>query len=239
MTSREDWARFEPKAIPTKTELGELEAWLDSVRPAEGGPARLLDLGCGAGAVSRRLFERGFFVVGVDINSEAVAEARRTADGVLFHVRDVASPRGLDLDEAPFDGVVCQLVLSVVGDVSDRRRLLANALDSLRPGGSLYLSASGVSDAINPSYARLYEQDFPLTGERHTYCSRDAKGNVLYRTHHFTEEELRSLLESGGFVDVAIRRKEESSSRRPGEAALFLYAFSRRRLALDATRLPA
>ncbi len=230
MTSREDWARFEPTAIPTKTELGELEAWLDGIRPGKAGPAHLLDLGCGAGAVSRRVYEKGFTVVGVDINSDAVAEARRTTAGATFHVRDVASPRGLELDEAPFDGVVCQLVLSIVGDVSDRRRLLANALDSLRPGGAFYLSASGVSDAINPGYGRLYEQDFPLTRERHTYCSRDATGNVLYRTHHFTEDELRDLLESAGFMDVVIERKKESSSRRPGEAAFFLYAFSRKRL---------
>jgi SAM-dependent methyltransferase len=229
VTSREDWARFEPAAIPTKAEIAELEAWLDALRPAEAAPARLLDLGCGVGGVSRRLFEKGFFVVGVDVNSEALAEARRTAEGVTFRLRDVASPRGLELDEAPFDGVVCQLVLSIVGDVSDRRRLLENALDSLRPGGCLYLSASGVSDAINPSYGRLYEQDFPSTGERHTYCSRDTMGNVLYRTHHFTEKELRDLLESSGFVDVVIRRKKEFSSRRPGEAAFFLYAFSRKR----------
>ncbi len=228
MTSREDWARFDPAAIPTKTELRELDAWLDSDRHAEDGPARLLDLGCGVGAVSRRLFEKGFSVVGVDINSEAVAEARRTVEGVAFHVRDVASPNGLELDEAPFDGVVCQLVLSIVSGLSDRRRLLANALDSLRPGGFFYLSASGVSDEINPAYGRLYEEDFPSTGERHTYCSRDAMGSVLYRTHHFTEEELRDLLESSGFVDVVLTRKKESSSRRPGEAAYFLYAFSRR-----------
>jgi SAM-dependent methyltransferase len=178
--------------------------------------------------VSRRLLRRGFYVVGVDINSEAVEQARRTAEGITFHVRDVASPRGLELDETPFDGVVCQLVLSIVGDVSDRRRLLANALESLRPGGLFYLSASGVSDGINPGYGRLYEQDFPSTGEHHTYCSRDAMGNVLYRTHHFTEEELRDLLESSGFVDVVIERKRESSSRRPGEAAFLLYAFSRK-----------
>jgi SAM-dependent methyltransferase len=226
LTSREDWSRFEVAAIPTKTDLGELEAWLDLAPP----PARILDLGCGVGAVSRRLSEKGFSVVGVEINSAAVEEARRTASGATFHVRDVTSPRGLELDEVPFDRVVCQLVLSIVGDLSDRRRLLENAYDSLRPGGLLYLSASGASDELNPSYARLYERDFPSTGERHTYYSRDEGGNVLYRTHHFTEEELHDLLEGAGFVDVAIRRKEETSSRRPGEAAYFLYAFAKREL---------
>jgi hypothetical protein len=35
----------------------------------------------------------------------------------------------------------------------------------LRPGGQLLLSASGVSDSINAGYARLYADDFPLTGE--------------------------------------------------------------------------
>jgi hypothetical protein len=36
---------------------------------------------------------------------------------------------------------------------------LRHVRENLRPGGWLYLSASGVSDTINAGYARLYADD--------------------------------------------------------------------------------
>ncbi|QSA96508.1 bifunctional 2-polyprenyl-6-hydroxyphenol methylase/3-demethylubiquinol 3-O-methyltransferase UbiG [Methylococcus sp. EFPC2] len=224
--SRLDWMDFSPEAIPTKTDLSRLEAWLDTRGVA--GPARILDLGCGAGALSRRLVQRGYSVTGMDINAKAIAEASAAVPAARFETTDIASPLGLGLIEPAFDGVVCQLVISIIGDAGDRARLLANAHDALAPGGWLYLSASGVSDDLNPDYARLYEHDFPLTGERHTYLSRDTGGNALYRTHHFTRDELTALLRAAGFVAVEIAETLEASSRRPDQRARFFYGFCRR-----------
>ena len=220
------WESFDPASIPTKDDRPELETWLDRI-PEKSA---LLDLGCGAGGVSRRLVERGFAVVGVDINEQALSRARETAPGAKFYRRNVASAGGLALEEAPFDGVVCQLVLSIVGGPEERRSLLENARRALAPRGYLYLSASGVSGDINPAYRRRYEEDFPKTGERYTYFSRDEQGNVLYRTHHFEEQELTRLLEEAGFEVLEIRKKRETSSRRPGEAAFFFYASCRSKL---------
>ena len=111
----------------------------------------------------------------------------------------------------------------------DRATLLRNIRDNLRPGGRLYLSASGVSGTINPGYARLYDEDAHLTGERHSYFSRDERGAILYTTHHFTDRELRDLLEASGFDEIGVTTERETSSRRPDEAALFHYATCRRR----------
>ena len=68
-----------------------------------------------------------------------------------------------------------------------------------------------MSDAINPGYARLYTADFAQTGERHTYYSRDSEGRILYATHHFTSEELASLLEQEGFSDSTVTTEREVS----------------------------
>jgi len=190
--------------------------------------SRLLDLGCGTGAVAARLRDAGFDVVGVDINPGAVDLARNAVESAAFYVRDIAASSGLDLGERPFSAVVCQLVISIVGAQEARRALLANAFRLLEPGGHFFLSASGVSDDVNPGYARLYERDLPETGERRTYFSRDEEGRILYVTHHFEEGELRRLLEDAGFEDVTIVRKLETSSRRAGEAAVFFYARSRK-----------
>ena len=220
MDARGNWERFDPGSIPTKLDLAVLEAWLDGLRRG----CAILDLGCGVGGVSLRLLARGFAVTGCDINTEALARAGDAAPGARFYRRDVAAAAGLALEEAPFDAVVCQLVLSIVGGPEERERLLRNARDALRPGGRLYLSASGVSGDVNPGYRRAYQEDFPLTGERHTYFSRDSAGNVLYRTHHFEEDELEELLVTAGFEAVEILKKCEASSRRPEETAFFFYA---------------
>ncbi len=220
--SQRDWASFDPESIPTKVDVPELEAFLADV----GRKGSLLDLGCGNGGLSRALAARGYHVTAVDINAGAIASARESA--VSFHVRDILSTDGLNLSAAPFSIVVCQLVISLVGGVAERARLLQNAHDSLEPGGWLYLSASGISDDINPGYARLYDEDFAETGEHGTYFSRDSAGNILYATHHFTEPELRALLEASGLEVSRLTVKKEASSRRSDEAARFLYAVARK-----------
>ncbi len=213
-----------------------LEAFLKRYpwQTGSGRRRRLLDLGCGDGALSERFWAMGYEVVGVDINGPALDAARsRFGPGtpdhpMLFARADITAALTPPLPWTDFDLVVCQLVISVVGDIHDRQRLLTNAREALRPGGHLYLSASGVSHGINPGYARLYQQDQAITGERHSYLSRDAEGNVLYQTHHFTEPELRRLLQRRGFNDITIATQEEHSSRRPDEAANFHHVTARR-----------
>jgi SAM-dependent methyltransferase len=181
------------------------------------------------------LFDAGFSVVGVDISPTAIDEARLLAvpsEGggafLRFDVADISAAERPRTDGAPFDVVVCQLVLSIVGGVLERENLLRHLHEHLRPGGGLYLSASGVSDSINAGYARLYADDGPLTGEPYSYYSRDEKGTILYTTHHFSAEELVALLEGAGFVEVHIDTEREASSRRPDEAAFFHYVTCRR-----------
>jgi SAM-dependent methyltransferase len=221
--SRGDWASYPPEQIPTKRDVPELELFVDEA----GAVGRLLDLGCGSGRISQSLAERGFDVTGVDINEAALAAAA-SRPGLRFLVRDIVSAGGLNLEGPPFRIVVCQLVISLVGGVAERKALLDNAFSALEPGGLLYLSASEVSDDVNPGYRKLYLDDFPETLERHSYFSRDADGNILYMTHHFTGVELSAILDEAGFEMVRLSSKTESSSRRPGEAAHFLYAVCRR-----------
>jgi 2-polyprenyl-3-methyl-5-hydroxy-6-metoxy-1,4-benzoquinol methylase len=232
----EDWRRFDAGSIPTKESTPHLDAFLQQLRQASPDqPLTLLDVGCGDGRLSRRLQEQGFSVLGVDISPAAVHAARTLAGPadaagrwLRFEEADVAADQGPHLDAGPFDIVVCQLVISIIGDARNRANLLRHVHDNLRPGGWLALSASGVSDTINAGYARLYAEDVHLTGERHSYLSRNEGGEVLYMTHHFTADELTSLLQAAGFGEISVTTERETSSRRPSEAAYFLYATCRR-----------
>jgi len=234
--ARDDWRRFDAASIPSKAATPHLDAFLTRLRETapDAPPPTLLDVGCGTGGLDRRLYDRGFAVLGVDISPAAIRAARRLigpadapGSSLRFAEADFAGDECPPLEGGPFDVVVCQLVISIIGDPRQRRNLLRHVHHHLRPGGWLYLSASGVSDAINPGYARLYAEDAPLTGERHSYLSRDERGQVLYTTHHFTEDELTSLLEDAGFGAISVASEREASSRRPHEAAYFLYATAR------------
>jgi SAM-dependent methyltransferase len=99
------------------------------------GPGRALDLGCGAGRNAVWLAERGWRVTAVDYSDVAldIARARSAARGVDVEwiAADVVAwtppSRAFDL--------VC--VLYVQLPPAERRRLLARAVDAVRPGGTL------------------------------------------------------------------------------------------------------
>lgn len=232
----DDWRRFDAERIPSKASTPHLDAFLAAVRRQAVGhpPLRLLDVGCGTGGLGRRLHDAGFSVLGVDVNPDAIGAARAlvaSADAserfLRFIEGDVATDDMPRFAAGPFDVVVCQLVLSIIGDARRRANLLRHMRDNLRPGGWLYISASGVSDTINAGYARLYAEDVDLTGEPYSYLSRNDRGDVLYMTHHFTVDELVQQLAAHGFDRIDVATEKETSSRRPDEAAYFHYATCR------------
>ncbi|NES24048.1 MAG: class I SAM-dependent methyltransferase [Symploca sp. SIO3E6] len=236
--SRNDWQKFSPENIPSKSSIPQLEQFLDRVSkqlPKQQSP-RLLDLGCGNGAISKQLYAKGFSVTGIDINVNAIEAAQESlavADEgnphqLKFFAGDIASEKGLLTEPQLFDVVICQLVISIIGNVDDRVNLLRNIFRALEPDGWLYLSASGVSDTINNQYQKLYHADYESTREHYTYFSRNEKGEVLYTTHHFSETELKSIISKAGFNRIEIQRNREVSSRRPDEAAYFYYVTCRK-----------
>jgi SAM-dependent methyltransferase len=97
--------------------------------------ARVLDLGCGAGYLSRALAARGARVLGLDLSPAMVAHARTHERerrlGIDHAVMDAAdAARGLRPES--FDLVVSCLALQ---DMPDPAAAIAGAWRSLRPGG--------------------------------------------------------------------------------------------------------
>jgi ubiquinone/menaquinone biosynthesis C-methylase UbiE len=97
--------------------------------------ARLLDVGCGAGASVEHLRSRyGFDARGVDISSTLIAEGlQRTPDLPL----SIAAAEELPFTGESQDGILCECVLSLL---DDPLRALAEFRRLLRSGGYLMLS---------------------------------------------------------------------------------------------------
>ena len=97
---------------------------------------RILDAGCGSGALSAALCDRGAVVTGIDASARMLALARRRlGDNVALHVADLSDR--LPFADAAFDDVVASLVLHYLEDWGPT---LAELRRVLRPGGRLIAS---------------------------------------------------------------------------------------------------
>jgi SAM-dependent methyltransferase len=111
-------------------------------------PARLLDLGCGAGWTSVFFARRGYDVTGQDIAPDmvAAAEANRDRQG-LANLRFVVS----DYESLVFPGDFdCAVFFDSLHHAVDEEAALASAFRALRPGGVLVTHEPGEGHAERP-----------------------------------------------------------------------------------------
>lgn len=95
---------------------------------------KVLDLGCGYGALSRILAERGAAVTGVDLSGQLLNRARELEVDQLQGIRYLqGNAANVDWwDGEPFDGVVCNMALM---DIDDLDGAMRSAAAVLKPGG--------------------------------------------------------------------------------------------------------
>ncbi len=99
--------------------------------------ARVLDLGCGSGALLASFEQRRWARVGLDISPTGIALARQTYPDIEFIEADATSDLRPLIGEATFDVVVSTETLE---HVVLPRPFLANAYAALKPGGRMVMS---------------------------------------------------------------------------------------------------
>jgi 2-polyprenyl-6-hydroxyphenyl methylase/3-demethylubiquinone-9 3-methyltransferase len=80
------------------------------LRALPAGDVRVLDLGCGNGALTARIRQAGKRVSGIDFTPSGIERARRENPGVTFHVHDLNEPLP-DSMRGQFDAVVSAEVI--------------------------------------------------------------------------------------------------------------------------------
>jgi demethylmenaquinone methyltransferase/2-methoxy-6-polyprenyl-1,4-benzoquinol methylase len=110
---------------------------------------RVLDVGCGTGALSLRAARRGARVLGVDVNPEmlAVAKARVEQEGLTTRVelREMGVAEIDHLETGSFDVVMSGLCFSELGE-DEIAFALREIRRILQPGGVLM-----IADEVRPS----------------------------------------------------------------------------------------
>src|SRR5213079_1563438 len=124
MGSIQEWnAEQYAKNARFVSDLG--QAVLDLLNPQPG--ERILDLGCGDGALTEKLVAAGASVVGVDASTDMVNAARQR--GLDARVMDGCS---LELD-SEFDGVLSNAAIHWMK--RDPDAVIAGVYSALKPGG--------------------------------------------------------------------------------------------------------
>ncbi|WAA10354.1 class I SAM-dependent DNA methyltransferase [Fervidibacillus albus] len=181
----------------------------------------VLDLACGTGEISVRLYERGLAVTGVDLSDEMLSVANAKAESYGFSIpffqQDMRGLEGL----GPFDVVVsfCDSLNYLESD-QDVRQTFQSVFDVLHPNG-LFLfdvhSVGKMDDFVGKTFASNEEEIAYIwnsfQGEKEhsvehelTFFVRDSNTGLyerfdeLHRQRTFPVEQYVRWLKETGFI---------------------------------------
>ncbi|NJP92891.1 class I SAM-dependent methyltransferase [Nonomuraea sp. FMUSA5-5] len=168
----------------------ERPAMLDLAGDVSG--RRILDAGCGSGALTARLRERGAIVTGIDASAGMLAVARRRlGDDADLRVADLREPLPFGDDE--FDDVIASLVLHYLEDWGPT---LAELRRVIKPGGRLIASVN------HPFVEWLSEDPRPVYRDTTSYTDLWTFGGKQYPLT-FWRRPLHAM--TGAFTDAGFR----------------------------------
>lgn len=163
----------------------------------ERSTVKMLDAGCGTGAVTWFLAREGFVVSGFDGSMTAVRKAmdRLMAEGLSADLK-VADAAGMPFENEFFDGIVDSAM--IYANTSEAiRKILRECYRVLKPGGKLF--STGLFKIGMTGYG---------TGEKleeHTYREL-TEGALAHRgtVHFFDQVQISALWSEAGFKNIKL-----------------------------------
>lgn len=110
------------------------EELIDLLTPVDGG--FVVDLGCGNGALTQKLFDKGFDVLGIDASENMLEKARVLHPELDFMQADACGFKLKEKADAIFSNAVFHWI-------DDHRKLVKNIAENLKPGGELVFEFGG------------------------------------------------------------------------------------------------
>jgi len=167
-------------------------AHFDKVLRAAGAPGRLLDVGCGVGALVRLAGERGWQAVGIDVDPAVVAYARaRNLDVRVGELAKLALPAG------SFDLVT---LCNVVDFVADPVAVLAECRRVLVPGGRIFLRTPNIQWQLQGARATRVVAGIGLR----RLADGRSRWLAIFHRSNFGPRSLRLALARAGFESVEL-----------------------------------
>ncbi|MGH9543778.1 MAG: class I SAM-dependent methyltransferase [Terriglobales bacterium] len=166
---------------------------LNSLAPYLCSGQTVLEIGCNTGRTALQLERRGLEVIGIDINAEAILQARAAAKILDARVRFIEGDFLERTDLGKFDLVVMVRVLTCFSKLEDWRALLTRSLDCVAPAGLIY-----VHDFLpmpeNDSYRKRYREGVRQGWRTGNFAVPAKDGSLLFIAHHHSAEELSEIM---------------------------------------------
>lgn len=121
------------------------------------GGERILDLGCGTGALTAAIVERGAEVFGIDRSPQMVAQAKSKFPGLEFEVVDATEMEF----EAEFDAVFSNAVLHWIPEAE---KVVSGVARALKPGGRFVAEFGGKGNI--QTLVKAFHRAFEALGMR-------------------------------------------------------------------------
>jgi SAM-dependent methyltransferase len=181
-----DWCRIDYSPKIAMLPIVELESHLT-------GATTALEIGCGTGATTLQLAERGLDVVGIDISYEAIRKANqhapaKTLGQLRFVQGDILRQTGL----GKFDLVVMIRFLTCFPTLEHWESVLRSARSHLNAGGLLYVH-DFLALPESETYRHRYEEGAAQGWRPGNFALNDADGNLVFIAHHHTPAELGQI----------------------------------------------
>ncbi|MDO9034020.1 MAG: class I SAM-dependent methyltransferase [Methanoregula sp.] len=153
----------------------------ERVRPLLGPEKRILEIGCGSGALLSKIKPHVREAVGAELNKDFVSFIRNDL-GITAYAQDVNT---MDIPDGSFDIILCIMTLD---HLPNPARTIATMKRLLKPDGTIYLEVPNRDDALN----------------HYLPSPNQAKFNMFFwhKAHYFyfTRETLTRLLENEGLT---------------------------------------
>ncbi len=190
---------------------------------------RVIDLACGPGLVTQLVLEKvrdakDAWILGVDLSTQALNEARRAFTNVEGAVVEFVHARAEELSDVISDRVDAIVFCNAIHLVDSKEDVLNGIAAALKPGGSFAFNSTFYSGSIVPETEPFYRRWMmrALRLLKSTHGLSPDKTKVVAR-QQLTADEYKDLLGRAGFV---VKRERVNAIEVPIEGWLDICAFS-------------
>jgi 2-polyprenyl-6-hydroxyphenyl methylase/3-demethylubiquinone-9 3-methyltransferase len=141
-------------------------------------PAKIIDLGCGHGAMAMDIARLGHFVIGVDLNRDGIAYAKAAYPDLQFQIASVYDDLRAQLGQ-----FACVVSCEVIEHLYSPHRYAQRIFDLLEPGGIAVISTPYHSYLKNMALSAAGKWDYhhhPLREHGHIkFWSKQTLVNLM------------------------------------------------------------